>query len=169
MRALIAFYSRAGENYVNGRILELQVGNTEKLAKVIQNITKAELFKIEPFKAYPKDYSDCLFQVKQDQRREARPELKSWPENLALYEVIYLGYPNYWGTLPMPVFTFLEKYNMDGTVIKPFCTHEGSGLGKSVEDIKKVCPKAVVKTGLEIHGEPKAFERKKILCWLKEI
>lgn len=114
MPELIAYFSRAGENYVNGNILNLSVGNTELAAKIIQEVTGADLYKIEPILEYSKDYSECLEEAKEDQRRQARPALKKPFPDMKKYEVIYLGYPNYWGTMPMPVFTFLEGCRLGG-------------------------------------------------------
>lgn len=108
MPELIAYFSRAGENYVNGNILNLSVGNTELASKIIQEVTGADLYKIEPILEYSRDYSECLEEAKEDQRRQARPALKEPFPDMKKYKVIYLGYPNYWGTMPMLVFTFLE-------------------------------------------------------------
>ena len=151
-KALIAYYSRADENYVNGAIKKLEIGNTEKASGIIRKITGAELFRIEQVKPYAKNYNECIAQAQEDQKRDARPELKQYPDSLEDYDVIYLGYPNYWSTMPMAVFTFLEHYDFTGKVIKPFCTHEGSGLGSSIRDIKKMCPTATVAEGLAIQG-----------------
>lgn len=149
---LIAFYSRADENYVNGLIKTLQVGNTEVAAGIIKELTGGDLFKIEQVEPYAKDYNECIEQARADQRENARPELKKYPENMDGYDEIYLGFPNYWSTMPMAVFTFLEHFDFSGKVIKPFCTHEGSGMGSSVSDIKKLCPTARVEKGLAIRG-----------------
>ena len=92
---LVAFYSRADENYVNGLIKTLDVGNTEVAAGIIQKLTDAEWFKIEQMQAYSKDYNACIAQAQDDQRRNARPELKCYPENMEKYDTIYLGFPNY--------------------------------------------------------------------------
>lgn len=152
MAAIILYFSRKGKNYVNGSIKDLPVGNTEIAAGMIQKLTGADLFKIDPVTPYSDDYSECIEQAKCDLQREARPELKSYPENLNKYDTIYLGYPNYWGTMPVAVFSLLEKYDFSGKTIKPFCTHEGSGMGRSEADIKKICRGAVVDKGLAIHG-----------------
>lgn len=152
MKTLIAFYSRADENYMAGRLEMLKVGNTEVVAEKLKKATGGELFKIEQVMPYSKGYNDCVEEAKNDQRRNARPELTHYPDSIEDYDVIYLGYPNYWGTMPMAVFTFLEHFDFSGKIIKPFCTHEGSGLGNSVRDIKKLCPNAEVKKGLAIHG-----------------
>lgn len=167
-KKLIAFYSRADDNYVNGLIKTLEVGNTEVAAGIIKELTGADLFKLEQLKHYARDYNECIAQAQADQRQNARPDLKSFPETLDEYDVIYLGYPNYWSTMPMAVFTFLEHFDFSGKTIKPFCTHEGSGLGSSLSDIKKLCPAAKVEKGLAIHGGSVKRSRKDIEKWVRE-
>ena len=152
MKSIVIYFSRAGNNYVNGEIKELKIGNVEIIANKIAELTNSDTFKIEQQHPYSNDYSECIEQAKRDQRTEARPELKEMPNNLEKYDVIYLGYPNFWGTMPMAMFTLLENINLDNKIIKPFCSHEGSGLGRSENDIKKLCPKSKVEKGLEIHG-----------------
>ena len=117
MHALIAYFSRSGENYVNGSIQNLEIGNTALAAKLLQELTGADLFQIESATAYSSHYSKCIDEAKADQRRNARPALKYCPENMAQYDTIYLGYPNYWGTMPMVVFTFLEQYDFSHKTI----------------------------------------------------
>lgn len=165
-KKLVAFYSRADENYVNGLIKNLDVGNTEVAAGIIKELTGADIFKIEQQKSYSKNYNECIAQAQADQQRDARPELKSYPESIDEYDVIYLGYPNYWSTMPMAVFTFLEHFDFGGKTIKPFCTHEGSGMGNSVGDIKKLCPTANVEKGLAIHGGSVKRAEKDIEKWI---
>ena len=167
-KKLIAFYSRADDNYVNGLIKTLEVGNTEVAAGIIKELTGADLFKLEQLKPYARDYNECIAQAQADQRQNARPDLKSFPETLDEYDVIYLGYPNYWSTMPMAAFTFLEHFDFSGKTIKPFCTHEGSGLGSSLSDIKKLCPAAKVEKGLAIHGGSVKRSRKDIEKWVRE-
>ncbi len=166
---LVAFYSRADENYVNGILKELTVGNTEIASNIIQELTRAELFKIEQLQPYSKNYNECIAQAQADQKRGARPQLKSYPETLDNYDTIYLGYPNYWGTMPMAVFTFLEHFDFKGKTIKPFCTHEGSKMGSSISDIKKLCPGAKIEAGLAIHGGSVKSSRKDIEEWLQSV
>ena len=163
---LIAFYSRADENYVNGQIRTLETGNTEIAAGMIADMTGADLFKIEQKVPYAKDYNECIAQAQKDQRSDARPELTSYPDSIDEYDVIYLGYPDYWSTMPMAVFTFLEHFDFSGKVIKPFCTHEGSGLGHSMDDIRKLCPDADVREGLAIHGASVGRAKNDIENWL---
>lgn len=168
MAQLIAYFSRADENYVNGAIRKLDVGNTEIAAGFIQEVTGADLFRIEPVQAYAAGYNECIAQAQADQKRGARPELKSYPDGLDGYDTIYLGYPNYWGTMPMAVFTFLEHFDFAGKTIRPFCTHEGSGMGSSERDIQKLCPGAKVERGLAIHGGSVKNAGDAIRKWIKK-
>lgn len=166
MASIIIYFSRKDENYVNGMIKNLAIGNTEIVAGMIQKLTGADIFKVEPIQPYSKNYNECIAQAQADQNRNARPELKNYPESLEQYDTIYLGYPNYWGTMPMVLFTFLERFDFNGKTIKPFCTHEGSGLGHSVEDIKKLCPTAIVEKGLALHGGSVEKSEKELDKWI---
>lgn len=168
MAELIAYFSRNHQNYVNGVICDLEIGNTEVAASIIQKLTGADLFKIEPIQEYSKDYNECIAQAQADQRREARPELKRYPESLTEYDTIYLGYPNYWSTMPMAVFTFLEHFDFTGKTICPFCTHEGSGLGSSEKDIRPLCSGAKVEKGLAIYGGSIQKSSLQIERWVNE-
>lgn len=163
---LVAFYSRADENYVSGMIKNLDIGNTEIAADIIAELTGADLFKIEQTQPYSKNYNECISQAQADQNRNARPELKAYPKTLDNYSVIYLGFPNYWGTMPMAVFTFLEHFDFSGKIIKPFCTHEGSGMGSSINDIKMLCPDSKVEKGLAIRGGSVKMSKAEIEKWL---
>ena len=154
---LIAYYSRKGENYWNGSIKNIAKGNTEVIAEIIQENIGGELFEIDTVNSYPKDYYECIDIAKNELKSEARPELTDKIDNIDDYDVIFLGYPNWWGTMPMPVFTFLESYGMSEKTIIPFCTNEGSGMGASERDIKK-CTNANVLKGLSIHGAEAASQ-----------
>ncbi len=164
---LIAYYSRADENYLNGMIQALQIGNTEKAASILKDLTEADLFKIEQVNPYAKEYNECIAQAQEDQRKDARPQLKRFPDNMDTYDTIYLGFPNYWGTMPMAVFTFLEHFDFSDKTIYPFCTHEGSGMGHSEADIKHLCPNAKVEKGLAIQGCKASQSKKQFEQWLK--
>ena len=166
MAKLIAYYSRAGENYFGGAYRRIPVGNTEKVAEMISELTGAELFKIEQAVPYSKDYQPCIAEAKRDLQAHARPELIGLPADLNDYDEIYLGYPNYWGTMPMAVYTFLETYDFTGKTIHPFCTHEGSGLSDTENDIRKVAKGAVVSKGLAIHGSSVASAEPAVKKWL---
>ena len=167
MKILIAYYSRRGQNYVGGDIVDLKVGNTEVAAGMIQKLTGGDTFRIETVKTYPADYQETTEVSQQELRQKARPELTSHVGNMSAYDAIVLGYPNWWGTMPMAVFTFLEEYDLKGKTILPLCTHEGSGLGHSVNDIKKLCPGAAVSRGLAIRGGSVQQAEAEIAAWLK--
>lgn len=114
MAKLVAFYSRADENYFGGSMKYIQIGNTEKAAKMIADMTGADLFKIEQKIPYAADYNTCIAQAKEDKQTGKRPEILNLPQDIDQYDEIYLGYPNYWGTMPMAVYTFLESYDFTG-------------------------------------------------------
>lgn len=167
-RIFIAYYSRAGENYVSGQIKTLKTGNTAVAASIIGQLTAGDLFQIEQVTPYSQIYNECIEQARADQNRDARPALKDCPDSLDEYDVLYLGYPNYWNTMPMAVFAFLEQYDLTGKVIRPFCTHEGSGLGKSMEDIQKLCPGAMITPGLALRGGSVEHSGQIIEDWIQE-
>jgi len=166
-KSLIAYFSRKGNNYLGGVIVDLKVGNTEVIAKKIQELTGSDMFEIKTVKVYPKDYTETTNVSKEELRRNARPELTEKVENMDSYDVIYLGYPNWWGTMPMAVFTFLEAYDFSGKTIIPYCTHEGSGMGSSESDITKLCSSAKILSGLAIRGSSVSKADKDLGNWLK--
>lgn len=167
MKTLIAYFSRKGNNYVNGSIMNLPVGNTEVVARTIQKLTGGELFEIQTKHAYSADYTACTKEAQQELRAGARPELVNLPADFDQYDTVYLGYPNWWGTMPMAVFTFLERYDVKGKTILPFCTHKGSGMGRSESDLKKACPDATVRSGLAIRGSSVAHAERDIASWVQ--
>jgi flavodoxin len=154
---------------VNGNIVNLRVGNTEVVANMIQKITGGDMFFIEGVKAYPADYHETTDVAKAEFRENARPELTNIVTDIDSYDVIFLGYPNWWGTMPMPVFTFLEAYDFSGKTIIPFCTHEGSRMGHSESDIRKLCPEAKIETGLPIKGSNVQGVEKEISKWIETL
>lgn len=166
-KSLVAYYSRKGNNYVGGNIVNLPVGNTEVIAKKIQAFTGADLFEIIPVKEYPLDYTETTEVAQDELRKGLRPQITDTISDMSTYDVLFLGYPNWWGTMPMPVFTFLEGYDFSGKTIIPFCTHEGSGMGKSERDILKTCPNAKVLAGLAIVGSQVNKADKALAAWLK--
>lgn len=166
MAKLVAYYSRAGENYFGGRYCKVDVGNTEKVACIIAELTGADMFKIEQKIPYSDDYRTCVEQASQDWKKGARPELLRLPGNMDRYDEIYLGYPNYCGTMPMAVYAFLESFDWGGRKIYPFCTHEGSGLGRTEEEILSACPGAEVKKGLAVRGSEADNAEDAVKTWL---
>ena len=169
--SIVIYFSHAGENYGVGNVAE---GNTAKVAKAIANRIKVDVYEIKEAKPYPVNYQQCVDLAKEEQRRNARPEIAGTLPDLSQYKVIYVGYPNWWGDCPMIVYSFLEKANVDGKIIVPFCTHEGSGLGVTAQNLKKHFPKAkVIQKGLAIKGtvaqnDPQTTQRT-VEAWLKAL
>ncbi len=168
-KCLIAYFSRKGQNYVSGKIVDLKIGNTEVVAKMIQKITGGDLFRIETVTAYPKDYTETTEVAKNELRTKARPKLTGRVKDMGAYDVIFLGYPSWWGTPPMAVFTFLESYDFSGKTIVPCCTHEGSGMGHSEKDVAKACPKTTVLEGVAIHGTNASSAGSEVSRWLNKL
>lgn len=168
-KSLVAYFSRKGNNYVNGSIVNLPIGNTEVIAKKIQEITQGDIFRIKTVKPYPEDYTETTNVAQEEKRDDARPEIAERVVDMDLYDVIYIGYPNWWGTMPMAVLTFLESYDFSGKTIVPYCTHEGSGIGNSERYIKEHCPNAKVLEGLAIRGGGVAGADKDLVNWLKKL
>lgn len=166
-RILIAFFSRADENYFGGAMRYVTVGNTEIAAGLIKELIDADTFKIEMQNPYSPVYLTCIDEAKKDLKENARPELTNYPDSIDGYDTIVLGYPNYWGTVPMAVATFLERYDFTGKTILPFCTNEGSGMGSSERDIKKYAKGADIKKGLSINGSRAAESQPQLQKWLK--
>lgn len=164
---LVLYFSRAGNNYSNEGIKCLEVGNTEVIANYIKEFADADLFKIDSLDEYPQDYMECTEVAKEELKKDARPELKEYIEDISGYDLIYIGYPNWWNTMPMPVWTQLERLDFTGKTIKPFVTHEGSGFGKSLNDLKKLCPGAKIEEGLSIQGSFVSTSEKKVKHWVK--
>lgn len=167
-KSLIIYYSRKGQNYSNGNIIDLNIGNTEVISNYIKEATGADTFKVETVKDYPIDYMETTEVAQKEQQENARPELKETLDNINDYDIIYIGTPNWWGTLPMAMFTQLEQLDFSGKTIKPFVTHEGSGLGSVIKDLKKLCSGAEIKNGLPIHGSEVDQSKDKVLYWLEE-
>ena len=165
-KTLIAFFSRADENYFGGAMRYVKVGNTEIVVNGMKELIDADTFKIEMKNPYSPVYMTCIEEAKKDLRAKARPELVSMPESIDGYDTVVLAYPNYWGTMPMAVFTFLEAFDFTGKTILPLCTNEGSGMGSSERDIKKTCPGADVKKGLSVTGSQAANAKASVQKWL---
>ncbi len=136
-KTLIAFYSRADENYFGGAMRYVKVGNTEIVCDLMQELIEADRFKIEMKEPYSPVYMTCIDQAKEDLRAKNRPALVGFPDSIDAYDTIVLAYPNYWGTMPMAVVTFLEHFDFKGKTVLPLCTNEGSGMGSSERDISQ--------------------------------
>ncbi|MCR5447911.1 MAG: NAD(P)H-dependent oxidoreductase [Solobacterium sp.] len=167
-KTLIAFFSRADENYFGGAMRYVKTGNTEIVVNGMKDMIEADTFKIDMKEPYSPVYMTCINEAKKDYQSNARPELKEYLDSIDAYDTVILAYPNYWGTMPMAVFTFLERYDFSGKTILPLCTNEGSGMGSSEQDIKKTVPGAIVKSGLSITGSAAASASGKVRRWLTE-
>ena len=167
MSILIAYYSRKGENYVNGQVENLKKGNTEIVAEFIQKAVGGDLFEIDTVTPYSANYYECINDAQMEQREDARPEIKKYVEDMSKYHTIFVGYPNWWGQMPMCMCTFLEHYDFTGKRIIPFCTHEGSGMGQSEMQILRLCKGANIYSGLAIHGAEAAESEEEVASWAK--
>jgi len=130
-------------------------GNARTLAGQIAQVTGGDLFEIRTVTPYPNNYDECINVAREEQNRNARPAISGSVTNMAQYGTVFLCYPNWWGTLPMAVFTFLEAYNFSGKTIYPLVTHGGSRFGRSLDDIRRLSPRAVLGEGLDVS----AFDR----------
>ena len=151
------------------RIVEQEKGNTEMAAEYIQRAVGGDLFEIETVKTYPKDHMKTIQEAKDELTAGIRVKIKGIPEQWSSYDTVYLGYPNWWDTLPMPVVTFLEQLDWTGKRIIPFCTNEGSGLGQSVDAIRSNCKGAEVAEGASFRGHKVKKEEKQIADWAKRM
>ena len=150
-KSLIIYFSRADENYFGGEMHYIDKGNTEVIAEYIKDFTGADIFKVEPLNPYPKDYMECIEEAKVRTREHNAPIKENIPD-ISSYEVIYIGSPIYWGGMPEEMFTALKGLNYSGKIIRPFTTHEGSGLSSVPRQLKEICVGASILDGLAIVG-----------------
>ena len=167
-QCLIAYFSRKGENYAGGSIVNLAVGNTETAARLIAAETGGSLLEIRTRADYPLEYEACTRTAQAEKRGNVRPELTAAVHNLAGFDVIFLGYPNWWGTCPMAMLAFLERHDLSEKSVRPLCTNEGSGMGSSERDIRAAAPGATVGEGLAVAGGAVVRSRDVIQRWAEE-
>ena len=165
---LVAYFSLAGEQYGVGVIEE---GNTSIIAHMIAEQTGADLFEIEVVTPYPTSQSELLEVSQQEMADNARPEIAGTVDNMDDYDTIFIGYPNWWGDMPMIVYNFLESYDLSGKTIVPFCTHGGSGLSNTESTIADITG-GTMKDGFAIPGttaqNDRDTARNEVTKWLKE-
>lgn len=166
-QTLVVYYSRPGQNYTSEGIVNLKKGNTQVVAEQIQKLTKADIFRLETVKEYAADYYECTQEAKDELNAKARPALKA-DIDISKYDTIYLGWPCWWGTYPMCVATFLEAHDWAGKTVIPFTTHEGSGWGSGLRDLRAAIPTATVNKGLAIQGSKVNTAGKQIETLVKE-
>ena len=153
-KILIAYYSRSG--------------NTRELANQIHQQVGGDMFELKTVHSYPKEYRATTDQAKREQEANFRPQLTAEVQNMGAYDTVFVGYPNWWGTMPMVLWTFLEHYDLTGKTIAPFCTNEGSGMGASERDLKALCPGAKLLPGLSVHGSEAANAAPQVTAWAKK-
>lgn len=168
-KVLVAFFSHTGENYAVGNIAK---GNTHIVAEMIAEATGGKLFEIVPENEYPEAYDACVDVAKKEKEAGARPAVKT---DIAVedYDVVFVGYPNWWSDMPMAVYTFIEKHSWSGKTVVPFCTNEGSGLSGTERSIAAACKGAKVAKGLSMKGSVAQNERdrakKAVGQWLDQL
>lgn len=165
-KALVVFFSHAGENYSVGNV---KIGNTKLVADEIQRVTGADEFEIVAEKSYDMPYDDLTKLAKEESEKGEKPAFKGEVKNMDQYQTIFIGGPIWWGTYPQVMFTFFDKYDLNGKTIIPFSTHEGSGLGSVVSDLKKLYPHATFKDAFSIYGHETRKDMKKVDNWLKKL
>lgn len=161
-KSIIIYFSRTDENYAVGYI---DKGNTEVIAEYIKDITGADMFKVEPKNPYAKDYDTCIEEAKERQNTHDAPIKDNVPD-LSDYEVIYIGSPVYWSDMPEELVTALKDIDFTGKIIRPFTTHEGSGLGSILSQIKRVCKGATVTNGLAVRGTMVYQSKQRVEEWI---
>lgn len=164
MKSLIIYFSRADENYSVGNITK---GNTEVIAEFIQEITKADIFRVDPLVPYAKDYNTCIEEAKVRTNTHNAPIKEPVPD-IEKYDTLYIGAPVYWGGMPEEMFTALKGLNFNGKIIKPFVTHEGSGLSNIPNQLKEICVGASIKNGLAVYGSRVYDSKNTVEKWIKE-
>jgi flavodoxin len=170
-RILTVYFSRVGTSRSFAGVdavssASLPSGNTIVIANMIHEAVGGDMFQIVTVTPYPAAYRDTTDLALKEQQDKARPRLATHVKKMGDYDVIFLGYPDWWGTLPMPLFTFLTEYDFSGKTIIPFCTHEGSGLGSSERDIARLCPNAKLLDGLAVRGSSVDGAQKTVQNWL---
>jgi len=154
-KVLVAYFSRSG--------------NTREMAQQIQKILGGDIFEIQTVTPYPFEYSAVTKQAKQELESGFKPPIRAKVANIKEYDVIFVGSPNWWGTIAPPVMTFLSEHDLSGKIIVPFITHQGSGLGRSAADIAKLAPQATMREGLALWGKDVGRSQDQIAKWLNDL
>ena len=144
-------------------------GNTENVAKSIQSQTDSDIFEIKPETPYSDDYDTVVDLAQEEQRNNARPAISGSIDNINDYDVIYVGFPNWWGDMPMILYTFFDTYDLSGKTVALFCTSGGSGLSNTVNEVKSLEPNATVTEGLHIGSGSSSNPDNAVSEWLNDI
>ena len=165
MNNLVIYYSRRGQNYVNGSIRNLAKGNAEIITEYIRNTVDADIFEVDTVKPYDKDYMVCIEEAKAELRAKARPELKEMLSDISGYDNIFIVGPNWWGVYPMAMYTQLEALDFTGKTVHYVVTHEGSGLGGVPKTMKDACKGAKIGASLAVQGGSAPGSEKQVADW----
>jgi len=164
-KSLIIYFSRADENYFGGSMKYIDKGNTEVVAEYIKDITGGDIFKVEPLVPYAKEYMTCINEAKERTNSHNAPVKEKIPD-ITFYEVIYIGSPIYWGGMPEEMVTAIKDLDFNGKIVRPFVTHEGSGLSGVPRQLKQICNGAEVLEGLAIVGSSVNNSKSTIEDWI---
>jgi flavodoxin len=167
-KSLIVYFSRADENWMANGLEVINQGNTEVLAEYIKERIDGDMLKLETTYEYPKSYQECCNVAAKEYKENARPPLKNKALDISKYDIIYIGYPIWWGTYPMIFKTFFETYDLSGKTIMPFSTNEGSGLGDSIKDLNIDLPNSIIKEAIAVRGSNVSNAKEKINKWIEE-
>lgn len=162
----------AGVNAESAKVLIVyysRTGNTGEIARQIQARIGGDIVEIQTVEPYPDDYRATTRQAQEELNSGYRPPLKTKVENITSYDVIFVGSPNWWGTVATPMMSFLAQHNASGKTVIPFITHEGSGLGRSSEDIAALCPNSRVMEGLAVRGGNVKTAQNEVAAWLRKL
>jgi flavodoxin len=169
-KILVAFFSRAGENFAAGATEWIEEGHTKVMAGFIQDKLACEGFEIKAKKAYPEGYDECCERALKEQQDDKRPKISGKVIDVAPYHYVFLGCPIWWGAEPQIIRTFLEKCgDLTGKVIIPFVTHAGSGMGKVEEDLAGLAAGATVYTGFAVTGTEVEKKQEDIEQWVNDL
>lgn len=166
-KSIVIYFSRADENYFDGEMKYIDKGNTEIIAEYIKDLTGADLFKVEPLNPYSEKYMECIEEAKVRTREHNAP-IKESIKDISQYEIIYIGSPIYWGGMPEEMFTALKPLDFKGKIIKPFTTHEGSGLSGVPRQLDEICLGATILDGLAIMGSQVNNSKAKVEEWINK-
>lgn len=167
MKSLVIYFSHTGENYMKNGIENIEKGNTRVVAEIIKEVYGADLFEVKTKEEYPYNYKECCDIAKVELDSNIRRELSTNLSDISKYDTIFVGGPVWWGHYPTALFSILEGLDFNGKNVYPFTTHEGSGLGSCVEDIKKYAKGATIMTPLAIRGYKAAESKKLIKEWIR--
>jgi len=168
MKALVVYFSRTGENYINGEIETINKGFTSIVAEKIAQFTGAELYPLIPEVAYPTNYEACVKRAREEDQNNTLVPFKNPKDNIDDYDVIYLGFPNWYRSYPRIVASFLSRYSFVGKTIKPFCTNEEGFVGIGEIELKSTVKGAIIKGGFACKGCDADSCDEKLKAWLEK-